>query len=295
MRKPKLNAIKMFEVAARHANFRLAAEELHLTQGAVAQAVRGLEQDLDLKLFQRHARGLELTPVGTRFHSEVARGLAIIDQAVKSIHPVANAITISVPPSFASKWLVPKLPGFIESQPGLEVRILASEVVTDFSAHDVDVAIRQGDRPADPSLGVDYLAPVTLCAFGSPAASLPTGPVECLSELAHLPLIQDSHRYWERMLSAIGAEVPNQMLQFNQTALALDAAANGQGLAIAPHLIGASDVASKRLTILWQDQQPAKADFWVVYPTAKRAANSEAKTALIDWLKRACDASQPDD
>ena len=103
MRTPSLNALRMFDAAARHLNFTLAAEELHLTQGAVAQQVRRLESELGFKLFERRARGLAFTEVGRRYHAPVRRALAIIDDATRKLRPESTRVTLSVTPSFASK------------------------------------------------------------------------------------------------------------------------------------------------------------------------------------------------
>ena len=287
MRPPKLNAIRMFEAAGRNLNFRLAAEELNLTQGAVAQSVRGLEADLGITLFQRMARGLALTDAGKTYYSEIARGLSIIDRATDALQPASNAVAISVPPSFASKWLVPRLPKYSEAHPDVEVRIFATETVTDFATQDVDVAVRQGKRPINAAWEVNLLAPLDLCAFCSPKAKFSTSRVDSLKELSHLPLIQDSHRYWERLLTEARAKVPDQFLKFNQTALALDAAANGQGITIAPLLIGMMDVELKRLKELWRDKRSTDCGLWLVYPRAE-VANHTARTSLVDWLIGEC-------
>ena len=283
MRSPRLNAIRVFDAAARHLNFRLAAEELNVTQGAIAQSIRGLEKDLGIKLFKRLARGLALTAPARAYHSEIARGLTIIDQATRALLPNASMVTISVPPSFASKWLVPRLARCAEAHPAIEVRLIASETVTDFSIHEVDVAVRQGPRPSDPGLTVHHLGSVKLCALASPQASFSTRQVDSLIEIADYPLIQDSHFHWQRFLTEIGATIPGQFLQFNQTALALDAAANGQGIAIAPDIIARNDLALGRLVKIWQDPRLSDVSFWLVHPKAE-AANEAARANLVEWL-----------
>ncbi len=283
MRSPKLNAIRIFDAAARHLNFRLAAEELNVTQGAVAQSIRGLERDLGIKLFKRLARGLALTAPARAYHSDIARGLAIIDQATHALLPNASMVTISVPPSFASKWLVPRLVRFAEAHPTIEVRIIASETVTDFSVQEVDVAVRQGRHPSDPGLAVHRLGSVELCALASPQASFSTRQVDSLDEIADLPLIQDGHFHWQRLLTELDATIPAQFLQFNQTALALDAAANGQGIAIAPDMIARNDLALGRLVKIWQDPRSSDISFWLLHPKAE-AANEAARANLVEWL-----------
>src|SRR6476660_2452633 len=109
-RLPPLNALRAFEVAARHLNFRLAAEELGVTQGAVAQQVRGLETVLGLKLFERHARSLALTEAGRSYVGNICRAFELISDATDALKPEPRHVTISVTPSFASHWLIPRLP-----------------------------------------------------------------------------------------------------------------------------------------------------------------------------------------
>lgn len=283
MRAPKLQHIKMFDAAARHLNFRLAAEELNLTQGAVAQAVRALEADLGVMLFDRRARGLSFTETGRRYHADTSKGLEIINEATRKLLPAINRVSISVPPSFASKWLVPRLPKFMEINPDIDVRIIASEHLTDFQTQDVDIAVRQGRRPLDRKLAIHLLAPINLGAYCSPAIDLPRGAPRTLADLTGLPLIQDGHRYWEHLLAAHDIPCPQPVLQFNQTSLALDAAANGQGMAIAPKLIARADVKSGRLQEVWHDEIEKDVGFWLLRPAGK-SANQDASAALTDWI-----------
>ncbi|MET1413828.1 LysR substrate-binding domain-containing protein [Roseibium sp. HPY-6] len=287
MRSPRLQHIKMFDAAARHQNFRLAAEELNLTQGAVAQAVRTLEADLNVVLFERKARGLAFTEAGQLFHSEISKGLAIIEEATKKLYPIINSVTISVPPSFASKWLVPRLPLFMETHPDIDVRIFASEQITDFKSQNVDLAVRQGNRPSNQKLEVRKLAPLELKAFCSPSAEFCPQGHRQLTDLVRLPLIQDGHRHWDRLLGDHGLSHSGPSLQFNQTSLALDAAANRQGIAVAPRLVAEADVRSGRLCEVWSDDTETDLGFWLVHPV-KRPANLKARSALVDWISSEC-------
>ena len=109
---PSLNALRVFEVVARHLNFRLAAEELGVTQAAVAQQVRGLEASLDLRLFDRMPRGLALTDAGLGYSGSIRSALAMIDEATRLLRPQSAHLTVSVTPTFASKWLIPRLGSF---------------------------------------------------------------------------------------------------------------------------------------------------------------------------------------
>ncbi len=282
MRMPNLNALRMFDAAARHLNFRLAAEELNLTQGAVAQQVRRLEADLALQLFERKARGLELTQVGRDYHAPVRRALAIIDDATQKLRPENTRIKLSVTPSFASKWLVPRLGTFAAAHPDIEVQTVASEGLADFRSDGVEIAIRQGRPPFGKDLCVELLAPLDLCAVCSPQYSLDAAPIGRIEDFATHPLIQDSHNHWDALLESAGVKPQNRIMQMNQTALAMDAAANGQGIALASRLLLNAEFAQGRLVELWQDTRAGQSGFYVVWPEPKKA--NRARDAVIEWV-----------
>jgi len=166
MRLPNLNALRMFDAAARHLNFRYAAEELHLTQGAVAQQVRKLEADLGKTLFKREARGLSLTADGATLHRPIRQAMTLIEDGVAQLVPDAFKVTLSVTPSFAAKWLIPRIGQFEAENPQIELNIQASEALTHFSTDGVDLAIRQGTPPFGKTLSYTKLAPLDLTMVG---------------------------------------------------------------------------------------------------------------------------------
>lgn len=288
MRMLKLHPVRMFDVAAKRLNFRQAADELNLTQGAVAQAVRGLEADLNVTLFKRLPRGLALTELGRHYHSEISKGLAIIDKATIGLHSNANTVTVSVPPSFASKWLVPRLPYFAEEHPEIEVRTIASEAVTDFQTQDVDIAVRLGKRPLEHNLAVELLTFQDLCVLCSPERGGDLGEFETIEVFTRHPLIQDGHRYWETLFRSVSIDSPDQFLQFNQTALAMDAAANGQGFTVAPKTLANGELSSGRLIEVWRDYRETEIGYWLVHPLIDRP-NHEARSLLKAWFISECE------
>lgn len=282
MRSPNLNSLRAFDAAARRLNFRIAAEELNVTQGAVAQQVRRLETDLARRLFERKARGLALTAAGRTYHAAVARALAIIDEATNALRPESSRITISVPPSFASKWLVPRLGVFAAAHPEIELRTIASERVSDFRADGVDLAVRQGGIHSDPALRAELLAPLELCAVAGAAYAATLPSVERLADLAVLPLIQDDHGHWDALLGEAGLKPQGRVMRFNQTALAMDAAANGQGVALAPRLLIEAEAARGALSVLWRDERADRPGFHLVWPRAGR--EPPALRTVLDWI-----------
>ncbi len=282
MRIPNLNSLRMFDAAARHLNFRLAAEELHLSQGAVAQQVRRLEADLGVVLFHRQARGLALTDQGRSYHLPVRRALALIDGATKALQPQTLQVTLSVPPSFAAKWLVPRLAEFARQHPDIDLQTVASESIASFRNDGVDIAIRQGCPPFGAGLRTDLLAPLDLSAVCSAPYAAESPAVHAAGDLLrHLP-VQDGHRHWDRLFHHLPHWPEQRILQFNQTALALEAAANGQGVAIAPRILVETDLASGRLVQLWQLPVQDASGFYVVRPDD--AGDKTAQKRLTDWL-----------
>lgn len=282
MRTPNLNALRMFNVAARHLNFRLAAAELNLTQGAVAQQIRRLESDLGVMLFERKPRGLALTKIGENYHHSVNRALTIINDATQEILPIENSVTVSMPPSFASKWLVPNLASFSALHPTIDVQVVASEQLTDFQSDGVDIAVRQGRTPFGKDLSVELLASLNLCAVCSPGLAEKISTPEQISDLVEYPLIQDSHKLWQVLFEEVQLKPKGKILQFNQTSLAMDAAINGQGIAIAPQILANTDIENNRLVKIWDDRGAERGGYYVVYPL-KRRVNS-AQKLLIDWM-----------
>lgn len=131
---PSLNALRAFEVAGRHMNFRKAAEELHVTSGAISQQVRKLEGELGMDLFVRSPEGLALTPIGRVYHRQLMEFFEGLREATAALRPATGAVTISVTPTVASKWLIPRLPEFAEIHPQIDVRIIATERVLSFHA-----------------------------------------------------------------------------------------------------------------------------------------------------------------
>ncbi|MEH6547251.1 MAG: LysR substrate-binding domain-containing protein [Sneathiella sp.] len=282
MRTPNLNALKMFDAAARHLNFRLAAEELNVTQGAVAQKVRQLEDALGRQLFNRKPRGLALTALGRRYHGPVRRAFAMIDEATAIFQPASTQLTLSVTPSFATKWLVPRLAAFAETYPDIEVQTVASEDLANFQSDGVNLAIRQGRPPTGQGYQCELLSPLDLCAICSPRYATRVKAIKHVSDFAALDLIQDAHDHWTALFEAANRKPPRRMLRFNQIALAMDAAANGQGIALAPRLLVAAEVASGKLIDLWRDKRQGLWGYYLIYPDNKTVPPS--LQLLIDWI-----------
>lgn len=283
MRRPRLSNLRAFDAAARLGSFRAAAEEMNVTQGAVAQQVRQLEADLELSLFERQARGVSLTEAGAAYHGEIRRGLAIVDAATEKLKRPVQLVTLSVPPSFATKWLVPRLAAFEAAHPGIELRLQASEALSDFERDGVDLAVRQGRAPGRAEgLVVDELAPLDLRIVGRAENAVGRAPGTPVEDLSGRKLIEDGHGHWARVLSEHGLQPEHPPLRFNQTAHAIDASANGQGLAIAPFLLVEQDIRTGRLVAIGSVAAPREEAFYLLRPEGEEPAS---RAAMSDWLK----------
>ncbi|MCQ4631917.1 transcriptional regulator GcvA [Shinella sp. CPCC 100929] len=287
-RLPSLNALRVFEVVTRHLNFRLAAEELAVTQGAVAQQVRGLEAELGLKLFDRQPRTLALTEAGRSYVANVRRAFELIAEATEALRPEPQHLTISVTPTFASKWLIPRLPEFTAAHPDIDLRILATDRISNFQTDAVDLAVRYGRPPFGPGLDVDLLFEQVVVAVGSPLLIEKLGSPAQAEAFARYALLHDAHDFWPQFLEQVfpeGAPAAPKNIRFNQTAHAIEAAIAGQGLALASRLFVEGDIRDGRLTRLFAVEMRAGADFYAVSPRKPRHATSVA--AVRTWLATA--------
>jgi LysR family glycine cleavage system transcriptional activator len=240
---PPLDSLYVFSVAARHVSFTAAASELHRTQSAVSHRIKALEAEVGVQLFTRGARGLTLTAAGEALASQVSR--AIIDMA-RAIAELGHAgasrqLRVTMLPSVASRWLMPRLPRFCEQHPDLEVQVIADPRILDMRTEGIDLAIRFGhggyrDHVTMP-LMPDRVLPVC-----SPQLLDTRGPVATLEALLDLPLLHDSSTEgdgslsdWRSWLDQLGRpELPCQAGQrFSHAGLSIEAAVVGIGVALA--------------------------------------------------------------
>lgn len=275
-RTPSLNALRAFEVASRHLNFRLAGLELGVTQGAVAQQIRALEAELGLKLFERHPRTLALTQNGQRYVIGVRRAFETLAQATQGLCPEPQHLTISVTPTFATKWLMPRLGDYTRAYPGMDLRILATERLSHFHTEAVDLAVRYGRPPFGPGLQSDLLFDECLVAVGHPHTAGENAP--------HV-LVHDSQSSWDQYFEQCRPQARESAVQgiwFNQTTLAIDAALIGQGIALVQRDFVAQDLAAGRLVQVFPQEMRTDAGYYLVCPRKQR--QPEAVADVRRWL-----------
>jgi LysR family transcriptional regulator, glycine cleavage system transcriptional activator len=284
-RQPPLNALRAFEASARHLSFRLASVELGVTQGAVAQHVRGLEAELEIKLFERLPRSLALTSSGRGYAAQLRRAFELISGATAALRPQSHRLTISVTTTFATKWLIPRLQAFTDRHPEIELGILATENLANFQSDGVDIAVRQGRSPFSSGLVADLLFEQDLVAVCSPAL-LPSSANSLAPEAVdHLTLLDDAHDLWPEFIERALKRTPlagGRRLRFSQTSLAIDAAAAGQGLALASRFLVQQDMAAGLLVQAFTPAMRGGGDFYVV--TSRKPQRATPTEAVRKWL-----------
>lgn len=284
-RLPPLNALRAFEAAARHLNFRLAADELGVTQGAVAQHVRALEADIGTKLFDRLPRSLALTEQGRSYAHQLRRAFEAMTQATAAVRNEPLRLTISVSPTFASKWLIPRLPDFTDAHPEIELRVLASESLANFRSDGVDIAVRQGGAPFAADVVADRLFEQNIVAVCSPRwLADPPRPLAS-ADIDRLTLLSDTHDHWPEFIEqALGRRLSPtaKQLRFSQTSLAIDAATAGQGLALAADFLVEQDIAAGRLGLAFAQTMRGRMDSFVV--SLRRPRQAEPTEIVRKWL-----------
>lgn len=290
---PSLHALRMFEVVARHLNFRLAAEELGVTQAAVAQQVRGLEASLGLPLFERLPRGLALTDAGLAYSASVRSAFAMIDEATRVLRPHAAHLTVSVTPTFASKWLIPKLGHFADHHPEIDLRVLATDKLSHFHTDAVDIAVRYGEPPFGAGLNAEWLMGQRIIAVASPALFKGRAMPRGFAELQDFLMLHDAHNFWPAFSAALfpdHGQATAKNLRFNQTSLAIDAAVSGQGIALAGPAFVEDDLLAGRLVQVFPQHLNLDKAFYLVWP--RKARQSPALQTVVAWLKQQASDSQ---
>lgn len=295
LRLPPLNALRTFEAAARHLNFSHAADELNVTPSAVSHQVKDLEEHLGVTLFHRLHRKLSLTAAGSLILPGIRSGFSAFEQALEGLETRygSNALTVSVPPSVAMKWLVPRLGAFKRDYPEIDVRLSSDIELPRFSRGDVDIAIHYGygdyDGLVAERLASNYVAP--MC---SPLLLRGTQPLEEPADLRHFTLLHDTGPSeaddatydWDRWLHDHGVDGVDASLglRFGASADVLNAAVAGAGVAIGKTALAIDDLKAGRLVCLFDSVVPEDMAYYAVY-REEALDHSKVKT-FRDWLFR---------
>lgn len=265
---PNLAALRAFEAAARHENFSRAAEEIHLTHGAISHQVRSLEQELGVALFVRHGKKLGITAEGAQFAQVIRDALQEIASAAQALqaskaHPRLGITSL---PSFAARWLSPRLGRFIEQYPHLEVSLQSSSALADFMREQVDIGIRFGTGNY-PGLACEHLMDDVYYPVASPRYNGGKLP-QRVEELEHAHLLRCDQEPWEPWFRKAGLDFAEPVggLIFQDSAMLVRAAIDAQGIALARHSIVHADIESGLLLRLFAVDLPCPSSYYLVYP-----------------------------
>lgn len=282
-RLPNFSALRAFEAAARHENFSRAAEELHLTHGAISHQVRGLEDELGRPLFVRNGRQVKITHDGLKFAQFLGKAFADIAAATDAMRAdiIGQRLTITSIPSFAARWLAPRLGKFIELHPDIEVVLQSSGHMQDLAREGVDVGIRFG-RGHYPGMVVLRLMGDVYYPVVSPhyrGGQLPATP----ADLARHTLLR-SVEHWTPWFNAAGLALPEPSggLLFEDLSMLIRSAADGNGVALVRHVVAMQEIASGQLLRLFNIAAPSPDEYYFVTPPA--AASKPQVLAFRAWL-----------
>ena len=289
---PPLNALRAFEAAARHLSFTKAAHELSVTPAAVSQQVRSLEGHLGVTLFRRRNRSLLLTDAAQACLPFMREGFDRLAEGVDRLRSAntGGVLAVSVAPSFASKWLVPRLDRFNDRHADIEVWVSSSMELVDFNRDDVDLAIRYGTGRY-PGVKVErllseYVFPVCSPKLLEGEQALRTPDDLCNHALLHddSPDDDDSCPDWNMWLKAAGVTCVDAARgpRFNQSSLVLEAAASGRGVALAKSALASGDIAEGRLVKPFETTLPIDFAYYMLCPEGKLTLPKVS--AFREWL-----------
>lgn len=293
---PPLSALRAFEAAARHLSFTRAAIEMNVTPGALSHQIRGLEEFLGVRLFDRHTRSMVLTAQGRLLYPGLQGGFGLIRDAVSGLRAANDegVLVISTPPGLTSKWLVARLYRFTEAYPDIDVRVSASASNANFSIDGVDAAIRSVPLPRveDPALVYEKLMEVALVPVCSPKLIARFGPLDAPGVLPLVPLIHDdalagrpevpTWADWLQAARLAGGDL-TRGLRFNSADHALEAALEGAGLLLAHSILAYDDLRNGRLVMPFDVVLSSRRAYHLACPREK--AKHRKVQVFRDWLQ----------
>jgi len=305
-RLPPLNALKAFEAAARHLSVKKAAVELNVTPAAVSHQIRTLEEYLDVQLFHRYNRALELTDAARACLPKLREGFDCLAQAVERLrtHTSGGMLTVSAAPSFAARWLMPRLHRFIAAHHEIDVRVsarmrrvsvdgkvdVAERATIETWLDDSDVAILYGHGHY-PELDVHRLLPLTITPICSPKLLSGEHPLRTPEDLKHHMLLHDDtgdmydgESFWEVWLNAAGVTSVDAKrgARFSHAVLAFEAAIDAVGVVASMPSLAAEELASGKLVMPFDLKVPLDSAYYLV--CEPHAKTRPAVAAFRDWL-----------
>jgi len=279
-RLPPLNAIRVFEAAARQGSFARAAEELHVTPAAISQQIKILEGYLGVTLFNR-GKSLELSESASAVLPQVTDAFDQMERAMARVR-VGNdkgPLVVSAPPVFAARWLIPRLDDFHAHYPDVELRLLATQRLVDFTLEDVDVAIRFGTGNY-PGLRVERMMTESIVVVAAPKLAT---RIKKPADLLRCNLLEDKWHVdegmfpdWTTWLASLGVtggvaggiagKTAPRIQGFGDSGLTIQAAVSGLGVTLAWNSLVTDDIAAKRLQRVLDHAIPTTLGYHLVAP-----------------------------
>jgi LysR family glycine cleavage system transcriptional activator len=288
---PALNALRAFEAAARHESFSRAADELFVTHGAVSHQIRALEADLGVPLFVRDGKRVRLSDIGRQYAAEVRAALLALAETTRRVRAGDRdrRLVVSMLTSFAARWMTPRIGGYIEKHPEIDLELLSTNSLADFTRDDVDVAIRFGSGKY-PGLHTEELLDEVFfpaCAPHFNGGKLPCTPTDLVS----LPLLRSADEYWRPWFDVAGLTdlpEPRRGTLYEDSSNLLQAAIDGQGIALLRRSLAMQEVVSGRLVRLSNIDGPCEWAIYFVCPPAQLQTKrvQEFRTWLFDETER---------
>ena len=282
---PPLNAVRAFAVAARHQSFRLAAEELHVSHSAVSRHIKLLEDYLGVLLFERRIRQSVLTPAGQRFYEQVSAGLSQIANAATALKQQAAlpTVKINVRPSFAVLWLTPRLADFIAQHPDIKPQVITQTQAPDQARDGFDVVIRRGRDDWAPAIEARPLFEDELLLVAAPSL-IERLPLEDLTSLSRHTLLTAKARRedWHHWAMHFGQSLSATQVtrQFDHMHLVLQAAVEGQGIALCPtSLLGTHLLSGQLICPLPELRVPLPRYYYGVAPDVTAQTR-----VFVEWM-----------
>jgi LysR family glycine cleavage system transcriptional activator len=289
---PPLNPLRAFEAAARHSSFTRAAEELCVTSSAVGHQVKTLEDYLGVTLFVREAKSLALTVQGRSYLPSVQQAIDALVEGTRQLRAANKPdLRIDIPPTFAAKWLIPRLERFVRLNLGIDVKVSCSDTVVDFSRDEYDLAIRFG-RGQYADMNTERCLEVRVFPVCSPSVVTAAKPLREPADLKHHMLLHDGSTYndgknphWSDWLAfaKVRDVDASRGLSFRPTHLVINAALDGLGIALAKDVWVDDDIKAGRLIKPFDLSLPVELAYYVTYPGNR--LGDERIRAFCEWLK----------
>lgn len=282
---PSISSLSAFDAVARTGSFSAAAGELSLTQGAVSRQVALLEEQLGVLLFDRTSRGVTLTASGRGYAEGVAEVLGRI--RILTLEAMAkgpgNTLSLAIPPTFGTRWLMPRIPGFVRENPDIIINFATRIGRVDFDAEGIDAAIHIG-RPDWPDAKCDLLMHEMVAPVCSPEF-LAANPVPSPAQLLALPLINLASRpgAWEHWFGSLGIDARlSGGMRFEQFSNVAQACIAGLGVALMPLFLIGSELKNGQLVRAYDHEVESQSAYYLVRPLRK--ADLAPVVAFADWL-----------